>query len=513
LSGYETCILCKYLILTVLIHHQYISTMQNRSFFSFLLLFNAIGAFAQSLIAEFPVAVPNAKIDNLLLAYGPDGSLGVCYTTPNDFVFRSLDKQGETLYQNTVALENDKLTPMGGVDLGDAFQFFYFKKKGNQFFAVKAHKTEDKKIEVIQLAPFHKYDISIANFVSDNECYTIAWDKPNHILKFGRYDKTTGRFDIKEKKMSDVLIEKLDKANISHISNTTLPEPSLAYSKYKIYRIPDGRIAITIEGSNYFVCQTEILLLDCENGNIAYSPIGKGIGKNPFVRPTSSFIYDGFIALTHSEKKSLDLDIIRLDSMKSVKEYHFTEDDSIYIMNSELMTESDNDMLLYNTKDVKKDNSKKVLKRLSGGEPFIYFEGLSDNEYLFTIGNYTRPNNGGGHTFGGMPGSSISTPYGMASIPGTPGIFVPYGSSYSLSKYFYSNLDSKTFEAKPGDASNSRFLSKIARDFVKDNIFARNTGLFRTEPEYQLLCLPHTTSALLVSYIRKDGVIKLHKIN
>jgi hypothetical protein len=473
-----------------------------------MLLFPAIFGISQSLLAEFPAIVKGTKIDNLLLANGLNGEMSVCYTTPYDFVIRTFDEQGTTLYQNSAPLKTDNLIPMGGIDTGEAFHFFYFKKKGNQYFEVKAHKNDEKPIEMIELSPFQKNDRSIANFVSDNECYVVAWDKLKNILKFGRFDKTLGKFDIKEKTMSAVFMEKLDKADITLFSNTTIPEPVLAHNKYKMYRQPDGRVAITIEGGNYLACQTEILLIDFEKGRLKYAPIGKGIGREAYVRPTSSFIFGDHIALVRSEKKLLEIEIRPLDSLnQTIRQYSFTEDDSIHIMNSDLITEKSQSASLVDTRDISSNKSKKILKKMSGGEPFIYFEGLSNGDYLFTIGNYTEQSNNG-PMFMPMPGFG-----GVAGVfTAAPGLFMTYGQSYSMSRFFYAILDGKEFSPKAGNAKSMDFLSKKVNAFVDDNIIAKK-GLFERQPEYQLLRIPNTTNALIISYLKSEGTIKLHKIS
>ncbi len=113
---------------------------------------------------------------------------------------------------------------------------------------------------------------------------------------------------------------------------------------------------------------------------------------------------------------------------------------------------------------------------------------------------------------GGMPGSNISTPYGNISTPGTPGSFGSYGNSFSRAKYFYTLLDPNNFDIAEGDATKKAFLSIKARDFVKREITNRAGGMFSTEPEYQLIQVPNRQEALLVSYLKKDGVIKLHRV-
>lgn len=152
-----------------------------------------------------------------------------------------------------------------------------------------------------------------------------------------------------------------------------------------------------------------------------------------------------------------------------------------------------------------------MLNHLSKGTPFLYFEPTADGEEVFTIGNLVEQS-GGTVMSGGMPGSNISTPYGNISTPGTPGSFGSYGNSFSRAKYFYTLLDPNNFDIAEGDATKKAFLSIKARDFVKREITNRAGGMFSTEPEYQLIQVPNRQEALLVSYLKKDGVIKLHRV-
>jgi hypothetical protein len=484
-----------------------------RSFCIFLLFFHSFfGASAQELVAEFPPIAPKIKIDDLLLAHSPTGETGICYSTLAPMVVRIMGKDGILVYQKELDDDRDALLPIGSLDSGDNFQFVYYNDNTEGFNIITANKTDESLVKITTVMPFELKERHIASIISDNELYTIGWNKKSHLLKFGKYNKAEGRFDMKSKAISDELAQRLSKAKIASISNTTIPEPGQAVSKYKLYRNNDGRVAITIEGENYMRCNTEIMLLDCETGQIGVFPVGGPVADNSGVGlTTNSFIHANRLALVRSEKKSLHLSLYELDSLKMVKEYFFTEETPIEIMNSILFSEVAGEPISPDYKELTKENPKKVLKNLSKGSPFVYFEGLADGNFAFTIGNMVVQGGGGGFS-PGMPGSNISTPYGNISTPGTPGSFHGYGQSYSQSKYFYSLLEKQSFSPLSGDATQMTFLSKQVRNFVKNRITNRSGGLFATEPEYQIVNISDANYALVVSYLKKEGMIKLHKI-
>ncbi|MCC6727313.1 MAG: hypothetical protein IT258_22600 [Saprospiraceae bacterium] len=486
--------------------------MLIRSFLIAFLLGSCLSAHSQTLIAEFPTNYRKAKISDLLMAYTEKGNTGLCYSTEQNLVVRIMDTEGKLVYQKEGKDEGGVLTPVGTLDLGDAFQFIYYNEDYYKFTIVNAHKTDSTKVALTDLNPFNDKDKYLTSLISDNDFYTLAWNKKAHQLRFGRYDKTTGQFNMKEKGFSDDLAKTLSKAEIAPISDATIPEPGLAASKYKIYRRSENQIALTVEGNNYEKCQTELVLFDCESGNIGIFSLGASTpGSIAFV--SNSYIHDGKIALMKSEVGVFNLEIIDLETLKKVQEYKYIGNTPINIMSSQLYSEVDGETVSNDYKVLTKDRPQKVMAQLSRGTPFLYFEPTNSGQTIFTIGNVTEANGGGMIMTGGMPGSTISTPYGTIRSPGTPGTFRSYGNSFSRSKYFYALMEPSTFKHTEGLALEQTFLSFKVRDFVKRRITNKSGGLFAVEPEYQILKLPNPQEALLVSYVKSDGLIKLHKIS
>ena len=150
------------------------------------------------------------------------------------------------------------------------------------------------------------------------------------------------------------------------------------------------------------------------------------------------------------------IQVFGLSDMSEKKSFHFSKEDTLHIMNSRLYVESDN--IWQGSRTFSKDETKKVLRKLSKGVPFFFAEPVENGKWVYTIGNYIVQNSGGMY-MPGTPGSTISTPGGSISTGGTAGSW-SYGNSYKTSRYFYSILDKNMLEHIEGDALKEDFLSR-----------------------------------------------------
>lgn len=480
---------------------------------------------AQTLLAEFSPADPKSKLDNILLAHQKDGPYGLCYTTRSNIVIQVLDAAGQLVYQKESQDGNTSLVPQGSLETDSTFHFIYMKDLSLEFLVVTAGKKDAVGASIQAYSPLGDNVKFLGSIVSQNECYVLGLQRKEQKLVIGRFLLAERKFESKEIALGADLTDKLRKplssrafnlnltneANMVAVSETTLPEPGLALPRHKLYLLKNGQLALTLEGRDYERCQTELLLMDWEKGQVEVRELGPNVLSDGFRHITNSYIHDNMLALFQVERDFIYLAIYDIDSLKTKKEYNYADSDTLHLMGSRLFTETDGSTAFIDTKAYSKEQTGKVLKKLSRGTPFVYFEPNGNGDLVFTLGNQMEQGGGGGWS-GGMPGQTIGTPSGPVYMPGTPGVFTPYGSSYKLSRYFFSVLNESDLSIKSENALKSDFLSRKLKRFVDEHIEGTNNSIFAQKPVYELFNIPQAGYAVVASYVKKEGKIRLHKI-
>ncbi|MEM1124181.1 MAG: hypothetical protein AAGJ18_27335, partial [Bacteroidota bacterium] len=201
-------------------------------------------------------------------------------------------------------------------------------------------------------------------------------------------------------------------------------------------------------------------------------------------------------------KEILNISIYQLADLTLQKEYHFTVKDDIDLLDSPFFSESDGNQGFYlfspSNKTLEQPDTKKLLKKLAVGEPFIIPQPLDNNQLLLTVGTHIMINSGGGTFMPGMPGGTISTPSGPVAMPGTPATFVGGGGGYKLSRFFYSIFDADTLEHVV-DADRMGKTIHPVHKFVDTRLSNKHVSTV----------IPYGEQTAVVHYLRSDRLVEV----
>jgi hypothetical protein len=233
-----------------------------------------------------------------------------------------------------------------------------------------------------------------------------------------------------------------------HMKNKVFLKDSLLYFLYDGYDFQK-------DGKNSY---TEILKINIANSNHDYKLFVKA--KSQPGEETNAYILDDYLLKVGLSKKNFALSIYDLNSLTLIKEHNIGLTDEFFLKDGPLKQSGEKlDELAY---DLDSKDNKIIFKILKRGIPSIMAYNSDQETISLKIGCYKAPSTatvgGGGFT----PGSTISTPYGTVSTPGTWN-YSPIRSSNignGTFIYFETALDTKNFDKTSFTGGKVNYLEK-----------------------------------------------------
>jgi len=465
---------------------------------------------AQELIAEFEPALAKPRISHFLLAHDQDNNLGICYTFSSKFYYYKISPTGEVIDERIIKSDKNEVIPRGAILADDAFIFFYQDSYKNAI-SLKIPLNKEQKEEISSPRKFNKKEKYVGVLSTNDAFYQVHKLSPNFTSTYFivyKYDKNSGGFESKKFLLKNTVSDKFRlKTPIQMVTSAKPLEPKTASTMRKIYLLGENKIVMTLDGFEAFNNKTKALLFDWESETVKqkiYGSIGDGASTNSYIKGES--LYRIYLTRT-----MMEMTIHNLSDGEMLKQFRYLKDDPIDIMDSDVFTESNGFSIWDDGRPIEKGITKKVLKKLAKGVPFIYAENVDDEKMILTIGNFVYRNSNGAY-IPGTAGSTLNTPRGPVTTGGTPGTWT-YGNSYSSSRYFYAMIHPETNENISANATKEAFLSKQLQKFVRYQLQNQNSEFsFAAKNVFNMIISPESNEAHVVSFLRKEKKIKVRKI-
>ena len=369
-----------------------------------------------------------------------------------------------------------------GSSVQERIYHLYFANNKKQKFYAKtidfATGEESDKLQSLSL----KKERFLESFQYNNKLILLTIKKFSSILVFyvfeGNEMLSRHEVDFEEKHFNRIwnktLYEVLNEADgrmanktdIHKIDNESPNSLELTFRKDKLY-YRDGILKITLDNSTSF---TKMLVIDLNDFSFAIKHYNQGIidtgGTYAAVKSNSFLSWDKLFQVK-SSKQELYLSVLDLKTETLQKEYRIYDEEDLTIANTPVIQEGGNTVYVANA-ERELDKTNKILRKIASSDIAVSAYRLPGFLEV-SIGGIKEvvPNGGGGMSM--MPGTSISTPYGMVNTPPTyhfnPTMNGYNGYYISRSVQFTSLLDKNTYEHVEGEIPENAF-DKI-HDFIE----------------------------------------------
>ncbi|GHE75719.1 hypothetical protein GCM10011340_35840 [Roseivirga thermotolerans] len=329
---------------------------------------------------------------------------------------------------------------------------------------------------------------SFANFVLDNEVFSIRSDQNNMILKILRSSKGDDLSEYSYKlsesdielfrkgsglfSTGSVSMERMDKSAEHSIYNT--------HEKYKFFTSNSGGLILTIDGKENSVDYLRILTFTTEPEVEGYSRLKETfmprVISSGLRFSANSFIHNDMIFSVGINEDAIMLDILDLDNLSPIKSFSSVSEEITSRIKPNILYQEGALSLLAKT-EKSYDKPKKIMSKIRKGQAGIVVADRGSFIEL-TIGSYVPPQTGGGTWVGGYNGMA------PMYIPS----FYSFGDGVT---YFYRvKLDPETLESL-GSIDVERDIDKL-NDFLesdkslKEEAFLNGRILFEMNGAYYI---------------------------
>lgn len=464
-----------------------------------ILLFLGYSLFAQTTLTSFEPIAKKPKINALLSNANPDGEIAISYIFNGKIYWNLIDKNGEVLVKKAINAQTTRLSPRGAIFANNRF-FHFYKNGDNQQIEIIESDNQGQNIKLFPTKILAKKERFIGAIADQNQFFLLALNKKEKTLKVSKFDPDQQKFVTTDFEIKDYIVDKLNKVKFTPIRKNDLLSPYQAAALLKLYVLNDQKLLLTIDGEKARgKGTTELLTLDLAQRKLE----NQIVGKNTFTLDdrTKSLVYQNHLYRIGVNREMLNISIYQLADLTLKKEYQFTTNDEIDLLDSPFFSESDGNNGFYlftpSNKTLDKPDTKKLLKKLAVGAPFILPQSLDSNQLLLTVGTHIVVNQGG-YFMPGMPGGTINTPGGPVATPGTPASYVGGGGGYKQSRFFYSIFDETNFE----HIANAERLKKSihpVHKFVDNQLTNKHISAV----------IPYGKQTAVVHYLRSDRLIEV----
>ena len=456
--------------------------------------------FAQQTLVSFEPIAKKPRISALLTNANQSGTIGISYAFNGKLYWNAIDKKGQVLEKMTLSLGAVRTKPEGAISTDTHFYHFY-KDSDNQSIKIICAAANGKNGKILQKELLAKKERFIGAIADKNTFFLLALNKKAKVLTIFKFNTQTESFDKTTIPIKDALVDKFHKVNFRAVKAKDLMSPYQAASLLKLYVLKENQLLLSIDGEKARGHgTTELITLNLTEATTNTKILGKS--ALAVEGHTKSLVLDQHIYRITATKELLNVSIYNLTDYTLKKEYEYTKEETIGILDSPFFSESEsnNGFYLFNPArkgKIEQPETKKLLKKLAVGSPFIIATAFDDQQTLLTIGTYIIKNAGGGYFMPGMPGGSINTPNGPVAMPGTPGAWVGGTSnSYKQSRFFYSLVHTDDFTHVEGTADVKKSVHPVHK-FVNNTLTNKH------------ICsvLPYGEKTAVVHYMRSEKQI------
>jgi len=458
---------------------------------------------AQETFVSFEPLAKKPRISALLANTNQTGILGISYHFNGKLIWNAVDKAGQVIEKRGLSVGSTRIQPKGAIHTDTHFFHFYKDMDNHNLKIIRATK-EGKAEELLQRKVLGKKERFIGIIADKNIFCLLMLNKKEKGLKVVKFNVETEQFDETVFPLKEYMVDKLHKVQFMALKSADLIGPQQAAAALKLYVLTEDKLLLTLDGAKakgYSL--TELITLDLATKELT----NQAVGKNGYELNgrTKSLLFKGQIYNIAATREKLTIGIYNLSDLSLQKEYNFTKEEKVDIMDSPFFTESDNSngFYLFNparkAQTIAKPATKKLFKKLSVGAPFIIASTLNKEQTLLTIGTHIVTNGGGGYFSPGMGGGTINTPNGPVSMPSTPGTWVGgMGSGYQQARFFYTLVNANDWEHVDAKDSMNKTVQPV-QQFVDKTLTNKHIHTV----------IPYGGKTAVVHYLRSDKQIKV----
>lgn len=435
---------------------------------------------AQEKFVSFEPLAKKPKISALVANTNQAGILGISYHFNGKLYWNAIDKAGQLIEKRDLSVGSLKMQPKGAIYTDTHFFHFFKDMDSHRLKIIRANKDGNAE-DLLQKEVLGKKERFIGIISDKNVFCLLLLNKKEKALKVFKFNTTTQNFDQTVFSLKEYLVEKLHKVQFTSIRSSDLIGPQQAAAKLKLYVQSEDELLLTIDGekaSGYSL--TEIIGLNLTTQELSNKKVG--INVYEMNGRANSLIVKDYMYRIAVNRENLEISKYLLADLSLQKEYKFTKQETISLLDSPFFTESDNSngFYLFNparkNKTTDQPETKKLLKKLAVGSPFIIASAFNTEQTLLTIGSHIMSTGGGGYFSPGIPGSTINTPNGPVSMPGTPGSWIGgTGGGYQQSRFFYSLVNSNDWSPIEEKDSISKTVNPIQK-FVTNTLTKKHVS-------------------------------------
>lgn len=462
----------------------------------------SIFLFAQTTLTSFEPIAKKPRISALLSNANQDGTIGISYPFNGKLYWNAVDKTGQVIEKMGISAGTTQSIPKGTI-YSDTHFFHFYKNADNQNIQIIQAERNGKNGKLFSKKLLAKKERFIGAIADKNIFFLLALNKKGKELKVFKFNPEQTDFETTIIPIKDFLADKLHKVKFFPIREKDLIQPYQAAILLKSYVLDADKLLLTIDGEKARGHgTTELLTIDLKEGTINNKILGKS--DLELEGHTKALVFKDKIYRITATKNLLNIGIYELSDLSLIQAYSYTPQEEINILDSPFYSESEgnNGFYLFNPakkdKTIDKTETKKLLKKLAVGAPFIIATALDEQQTLLTIGTHIVANQNG-YFMPGVAGGTVNTPNGPVSMPGTPGTYIGgSGNSYKQSRFFYTLIDSTSLE-------HVSTTDKVTKTIHPVHKFVDNT----LTDKHVSTVVPYGDKTAVVHYLRSDRLIEV----